>query len=109
MSRPLAVTGMTRSRTGSEATWHQVNSVHPGVIAHPGRPAGAAACQLNRALEKQTIRRLTKESLALFFASDSTYCTGSSLVVMAVISPGPIANPSASRRSRSDKALSACR
>ncbi len=97
----FAVTGMTRSlalEVGQLGI--RVNSVHPGVIATPlVASAGAAVhARLKSALEKQPIPRMGRPEeiayAALFFASDeSTYCTGSSLVVDGGHIAGPYREP----------------
>jgi 3alpha(or 20beta)-hydroxysteroid dehydrogenase len=84
-----AVTGLTRSvalETGRQGI--RVNSVHPGVIGTPlVLDAGDQVQErLAKALEHQPIHRYGRPdeiaAAVLFFASDdSTYCTGSSLVV----------------------------
>jgi 3alpha(or 20beta)-hydroxysteroid dehydrogenase len=84
-----AVTGLTRT-TALEAGGRgiRVNAVHPGVIETPmvaNAPAEIRA-RLDRLMAHQPIPRAgTPQEIAyavLFFASDeSSYCTGSSLVV----------------------------
>ncbi len=84
-----AVTGLTRT-TALEAGHRgiRVNAVHPGVIETPmvaGAPAEIRA-RLDRLMARQPIPRTgTPREIAyavLFFACDeSSYCTGSSLVV----------------------------
>jgi 3alpha(or 20beta)-hydroxysteroid dehydrogenase len=84
-----AVTGLTRT-TALEAGGRgiRVNSVHPGVIDSPmvaNAPAEIRA-RLDRLMARQPIPRtgtpLEVAYAVLFFAGDeSSYCTGSSLVV----------------------------
>jgi 3alpha(or 20beta)-hydroxysteroid dehydrogenase len=84
-----AVTGITRT-TALEAGGRgiRVNAVHPGVIDSPmvaGAPAEIRA-RLDRLMARQPIPRagtpLEVAYAVLFFAGDeSSYCTGSSLVV----------------------------
>jgi 3alpha(or 20beta)-hydroxysteroid dehydrogenase len=85
----FAVTGITRS-TALEVGGRgiRVNAVHPGVIDSPmvrNAPAEIRA-RLDRLMARQPIPRTgTPEEVAyavLFFACDeSSYCTGSSLVI----------------------------
>jgi len=85
----FAVTGLTRStalETGRQGV--RVNSVHPGVIGTPLvlNSGPSVIARLDKALENQPIPRFGEPDevarAVLFFASDdSTYCTGSSLVV----------------------------
>jgi 3alpha(or 20beta)-hydroxysteroid dehydrogenase len=84
-----AVTGLTRT-TALEAGGRgiRVNAVHPGVIDSPmvaGAPAEIRA-RIDRMMTRQPIPRtgtpLEVAYAVLFFAGDeSSYCTGSSLVV----------------------------
>lgn len=84
-----AVLGLTRAlamELGEKGI--RVNSVHPGITATPvvlGTPPATKA-RLEKALASQPIKRMGQpEDIAnamLFFASDeSSYCTGTSLVV----------------------------
>jgi 3alpha(or 20beta)-hydroxysteroid dehydrogenase len=85
----FAVTGMTKAwalELGDRGI--RVNSVHPGIvdtIRDRGMPA-AQMERMNKAIARQPIKRMAKaEEVAnavLFFASDeSSYCTGSQLLV----------------------------
>ena len=85
----FAVTGITRAlalELGDRGI--RVNSVHPGVIGTPlvtGMPARSMA-RLDKALARQPIARMGRPDevakAVLFFASDeSSYCTGSGLLV----------------------------
>ncbi len=84
-----AVTGMTKSvalETGPQGI--RVNSVHPGFIATPlfNKPNAGKQARYEDAIARQPIARAgTAREVAnaiLFFASDeSSFCTGSSLVV----------------------------
>jgi 3alpha(or 20beta)-hydroxysteroid dehydrogenase len=85
----FAVTGLTRSvalDVGKDGV--RVNSVHPGMIATPLVLSSGAAgrARIDKAVRQQPIPRMGKpEEVAaaiLFFASDeSSFCTGSALVV----------------------------
>jgi 3alpha(or 20beta)-hydroxysteroid dehydrogenase len=85
----FAVTGITRSAALELGNLGiRVNSVHPGSIDTPGVAAldPAVRAQLVASMARQAIKRLGRpEEIAnafLFFASDeSSYCSGSSLVV----------------------------
>ena len=84
-----AVTGMTKAfalELGDRGI--RVNSVHPGIVdaTHDRNMPPAAMERLNKAIARQPIKRMAKvEEIAnavLFFASDeSSYCTGSELLV----------------------------
>lgn len=84
-----AVLGLTRAlamELGEKGI--RVNSVHPGITATPVVLAAppATKARLDKALDSQPIKRMGQpEDIAnavLFFASDdSSYCTGTSLVV----------------------------
>lgn len=97
----FAVTGMTRSvalEVGNKGV--RVNSVHPGFIATPLFQASSPGKSLRYedAISRQPIARAgTPEEVAkaiLFFASDdSSYCTGSSLVVDGGHTAGPYRVP----------------
>jgi 3alpha(or 20beta)-hydroxysteroid dehydrogenase len=96
----FAVTGMTRSlamELGGRGI--RVNSVHPGMIRTPLVPStGPGLETLNRLLARQPIARIGRpEEVAnavLFFASDeSSYCTGTSLVVDGGHLAGPPRDP----------------
>ncbi|MDP3950435.1 SDR family NAD(P)-dependent oxidoreductase [Microbacterium sp.] len=85
----FAVTGMTRT-VALEAGEHnvRVNSVHPGFIETPMVAKGGAAshARLAQAMSWQPLPRYGKPdevaAAVLFFASDeSSFCTGTSLVV----------------------------
>lgn len=97
----FAVTGMTRAlalELGERGI--RVNSVHPGMVdtTHDrGMPAEAMA-RIQRAVERQPIKRMARaEEVAnavLFFASDeSSYCTGSQLLVDGGHLAGPYRDP----------------
>lgn len=97
----FAVTGMTKSvalEVGSKGV--RVNSVHPGFIATPlfNKPSPGKSPRYEDAISRQPIARAgTPEEVAkaiLFFASDdSSYCTGSSLVVDGGHTAGPYRVP----------------
>lgn len=97
----FAVTGMTKSvalEVGSKGI--RVNSVHPGFIATPmfRRSAPGKSARYDDAISRQPIARAgLPEEVAraiLFFASDdSSYCTGSSLVVDGGHTAGPYRVP----------------
>ena len=85
----FAVTGMTKAlalELGDKGI--RVNSVHPGIVdctLDRGMPPEQMA-RLQKAIDRQPIKRMAKaEEIAnavLFFASDeSSYCTGSQLLV----------------------------
>ena len=85
----FAVTGMTKAlalELGDRGI--RVNSVHPGMVdcTHERGMHPAAMARIQKAVERQPIKRMAKvEEIAnavLFFASDeSSYCTGSELLV----------------------------
>jgi 3alpha(or 20beta)-hydroxysteroid dehydrogenase len=89
VSTKFAVTGMTRAlalELGDRGI--RVNSIHPGIVdtTHDRNMPPAAMERLQRAIARQPIKRMARaEEVAnavLFFASDeSSYCTGSSLLV----------------------------
>lgn len=97
----FAVTGITRSlalELGARNV--RVNAVHPGIIATPmvNKNAGAAMERLEKAVARQPIARMGRpEEIAnavVFLASDeSSYCTGSSLVVDGGHIAGPYRDP----------------
>lgn len=97
----FAVTGMTRSvalELGPKGV--RVNSVHPGFVATPLFIQGGAAksTRYETAIAQQPIARAGRpEEIAkaiLFFASDdSSYCTGSALVVDGGHTAGPYRVP----------------
>lgn len=97
----FAVTGMTRSvalELGPKGV--RVNSVHPGFIATPmfNKGAPGKSARYNDAIARQPIARAgLPEEVAkaiLFFASDdSSYCTGSALVVDGGHTAGPYRVP----------------
>ena len=84
-----AVTGMTKAfalELGDRGI--RVNSVHPGIVdaTHNRGMPPAAMERLDKAIQRQPIKRMARvEEVAnavLFFASDeSSYCTGSELLV----------------------------
>ena len=85
----FAVTGMTRAlalELGDRGI--RVNSVHPGMVdcTHDRGMPPAAMARIQKAVQRQPIKRMARvEEVAnavLFFASDeSSYCTGSQLLV----------------------------
>ena len=85
----FAVTGMTKAlalELGDRDI--RVNSVHPGMVdcTHERGMPPAAMARIQSAVDKQPIKRMARvEEVAnavLFFASDeSSYCTGSQLLV----------------------------
>lgn len=97
----FAVTGMTRAfalELGNRGI--RVNSIHPGVIETPMLMSGGGAAldRLNRSIAQQPIPRVGKPeeiaNAALFFASDeSSYCTGSQLLVDGGHIAGPYREP----------------
>jgi 3alpha(or 20beta)-hydroxysteroid dehydrogenase len=97
----FAVTGLTRSlalELGRDGV--RVNAVHPGVIATPlvMGLGEAERARLEPAINAQPIPRLgTPEEIAngvLFFAcAESSYCTGSSLVIDGGHIAGPTRQP----------------
>jgi 3alpha(or 20beta)-hydroxysteroid dehydrogenase len=97
----FAVTGMTRSLAIELGARNiRVNSIHPGIIETPllGPPGNPARQRLQRTIDRQPIGRLGQPRdigyAALFFASEeSTYCTGSSLVVDGGHIAGPYRDP----------------
>jgi len=97
----FAVTGLTRSlalELGDRGI--RVNSVHPGIIDNERvrSTLPEVLVRLNRAVARQPIPRMGRpEEIAnavLFFASDeSSYCTGTSLVVDGGHIAGPYRDP----------------
>jgi 3alpha(or 20beta)-hydroxysteroid dehydrogenase len=96
-----AVTGMTRAlalELGERGI--RVNSIHPGIIETPLVKATAPKVmeRLRNAVARQPIKRMGRPeevaAAALFFASDeSSYCTGSALVVDGGHIAGPYRDP----------------
>jgi 3alpha(or 20beta)-hydroxysteroid dehydrogenase len=96
-----AVTGMTKAlalELGDRGI--RVNSVHPGIVdaTHDRGMPPAAMARIQKAVERQPIKRMAKvEEIAnavLFFASDeSSYCTGSQLLVDGGHLAGPYRDP----------------
>jgi len=94
-----AVTGLTRSlalELGDRGI--RVNSVHPGIIETPLVQSSPVQARLRKAVARQPIPRMGRpEEIAnavLFFASDeSSYCTGSALVVDGGHLAGPYRDP----------------
>lgn len=97
----FAVTGITRSLALELGPRNiRVNAVHPGIIATPmvGKNTGPAMERLQKAVARQPIARMgTPEEIAnavVFLASDeSSFCTGSSLVVDGGHIAGPFRDP----------------
>jgi 3alpha(or 20beta)-hydroxysteroid dehydrogenase len=99
----FAVTGMTKAlalELGDRGI--RVNSVHPGIVdaTHDRGMPAAAMARIRKAVERQPIKRMaTVEEIAnavLFFASDeSSYCTGSELLVDGGHLAGPYRDPMA--------------
>jgi 3alpha(or 20beta)-hydroxysteroid dehydrogenase len=95
----FAVTGMTRTlalELGGRGI--RVNSVHPGIIETPMVRKSQVGERLRNAIAKQPIARMGRPdeiaNAVLFFASDeSSYCTGSSLVVDGGHIAGPYRDP----------------
>lgn len=97
----FAVTGMTKAlalELGDRGI--RVNSVHPGIVdaTHDRGMPAAAMARIQKAVERQPIKRMAKvEEIAnavLFFASDeSSYCTGSELLVDGGHLAGPYRDP----------------
>lgn len=85
----FALTGITKSAALELGTMGiRVNSIHPGIIATPAVAGLKQSVQdeLQAAVSRQPIARLGRPEeigrAALFFASDdSSYCTGSMLLV----------------------------
>lgn len=97
----FAVTGLTRT-VAFEAGPHNVriNSVHPGFIETPMvlKHSGPVRKRLEAAVQRQPLTRFGKPddvaNAVLFFASDeSSYCTGTSLVVDGGQLAGPHREP----------------
>ena len=97
----FAVTGMTKAlalELGDRGI--RVNSVHPGMVdcTHDRGMPPAAMARIQKAVERQPIKRMARvEEIAnavLFFASDeSSYCTGSQLLVDGGHLAGPYRDP----------------
>jgi 3alpha(or 20beta)-hydroxysteroid dehydrogenase len=97
----FAVTGMTKAlalELGDRGI--RVNSVHPGMVdcTHERGMHPLAMARIQKAVERQPIKRMAKvEEIAnavLFFASDeSSYCTGSELLVDGGHLAGPYRDP----------------
>ena len=97
----FAVTGMTKAlalELGDKGI--RVNSVHPGIVdtTHDRAMHPAAMERLQKAIDRQPIKRMARaEEIAnavLFFASDeSSYCTGSELLVDGGHLAGPYREP----------------
>jgi 3alpha(or 20beta)-hydroxysteroid dehydrogenase len=98
----FAVTGMTKAlalELGDRGI--RVNSVHPGIVdttLDRDMPPAAMA-RLQKAIDRQPLKRMARaEEIAnavLFFASDeSSYCTGSELLVDGGHLAGPYREPS---------------
>lgn len=97
----FAVTGMTKAlalELGDRGI--RVNSVHPGIVdaTHDRGMPPAAMARIQKAVERQPIKRMARvEEIAnavLFFASDeSSYCTGSQLLVDGGHLAGPYRDP----------------
>lgn len=97
----FAVTGMTKAfalELGDRGI--RVNSVHPGMVdaTHDRGMPPSAMARIQNAVERQPIKRMARvEEVAnavLFFASDeSSYCTGSELLVDGGHLAGPYRDP----------------
>lgn len=97
----FAVTGMTKAlalELGDKGI--RVNSVHPGIVetTYDRAMPPAHMARLEKAIARQPIRRMARaEEVAnavLFFASDeSSYCTGSHLLVDGGHLAGPYRDP----------------
>jgi 3alpha(or 20beta)-hydroxysteroid dehydrogenase len=97
----FAVTGMTKAfalELGDRGI--RVNSVHPGMVdaTHDRGMPPAAMARIQKAVERQPIKRMARveevANAALFFASDeSSYCTGSELLVDGGHLAGPYRDP----------------
>ena len=97
----FAVTGLTKAlalELGDRGI--RVNSVHPGMVdcTHERGMPPAAMARIQKAVERQPIKRMARvEEIAnavLFFASDeSSYCTGSQLLVDGGHLAGPYRDP----------------
>lgn len=97
----FAVTGMTKAlalELGDRGI--RVNSVHPGIVdtTHDRGMAPAQMARLQKAINRQPIQRMARAeeiaNAALFFASDeSSYCTGSQLLVDGGHLAGPYRDP----------------
>ncbi|MET1755904.1 SDR family NAD(P)-dependent oxidoreductase [Novosphingobium sp. RD2P27] len=97
----FAVTGMTKALALELGDRNiRVNSVHPGIVdaTHDRKMPSASMERLRKAIERQPIKRMARvEEIAnavLFFASDeSSYCTGSELLVDGGHLAGPYRDP----------------
>jgi len=97
----FAVTGMTKALALELGDRNiRVNSVHPGIVdaTHNRDMPPAVMERLQNAIARQPIKRMaTVEEVAnavLFFASDeSSYCTGSELLVDGGHLAGPYRDP----------------
>lgn len=97
----FAVTGMTKAlalELGDRGI--RVNSVHPGIVdtTHDRGMAPAQMERLQKAIARQPIKRMARAeeiaNAALFFASDeSSFCTGSQLLVDGGHLAGPYRDP----------------
>ena len=97
----FAVTGMTKAlalELGDRGI--RVNSVHPGMVdcTHERGMPPSAMARIQKAVDRQPIKRMARvEEVAnavLFFASDeSSYCTGSQLLVDGGHLAGPYRDP----------------
>jgi 3alpha(or 20beta)-hydroxysteroid dehydrogenase len=101
VSTKFAVTGMTKSLSMELGDRNiRVNSIHPGIIQTElvQGITGAALDRLTSAINRQPLKRMGKPediaNAALFLASDeSSYVTGSSLVVDGGHLAGPYRDP----------------
>ena len=101
VSTKFAVTGMTKALALELGDRNiRVNSVHPGIVetTHDRAMAPAAMERLERAIARQPIKRMARAeevaNAALFFACDeSSYCTGSQLLVDGGHLAGPYRDP----------------
>lgn len=97
----FAVTGMTKALALELGVKNiRVNSVHPGIVdtTYDRSMPAAQMARLERSIARQPIKRMARaEEVAnavLFFASDeSSYCTGSQLLVDGGHLAGPYRDP----------------
>lgn len=97
----FGVTGLTKALSIEFGDRNvRVNSVHPGITATVPvlSSTGTIAARQEKAIQRQPLKRMGKPRdiahAVLFFASDeSTYCTGTSLVVDGGQIAGPYRDP----------------